>query len=67
MAIPVVEQKLCLGCGECVDVCEANAIRIIGEKARINYLKCYNHDKSNKSNCSACAQACPRDAIKLVD
>ncbi len=44
MAIPVVEQKLCTGCGECAEMCEANAIEIAGEKARIDYRKCYNYN-----------------------
>jgi ferredoxin len=64
MAIPVVEQKLCTGCGKCVEVCEANAIRTEGENARINYNKCYN---SNGSNCRTCADVCPKGAIRLVD
>ena len=64
MTIPVVEQKLCTGCGECVEVCEANAIRIVGEKARIDYNRCYN---TNGGNCRACVDVCPRGAIRLVD
>lgn len=64
MVIPVVEQKLCTGCGECAEMCEANAIGIVGEKARVDYRKCYNY---NGSNCSACVEVCPRGAIILVD
>lgn len=64
MTIPVVEQKLCTGCAECVEICEANAIITAGEKARIDYRKCYN---SNGRNCRACADVCPKDAIKFVD
>jgi ferredoxin len=64
MTIPVIEQKLCTGCGDCVEICEADAIRIVGEKVRIDYNRCYN---SKGSNCRACADVCPRGAIKLVD
>jgi len=64
MLIPVVEQKLCAGCGDCVDICGANAIRIVGETARISYNLCYN---SNGSDCRACADVCPRGAIRMVE
>jgi len=68
MVIPVVEQKLCTGCGECAEMCEANAIGIVGEKARVDYRKCYNnYNGNNGSNCSACVEVCPRGAIILVD
>ena len=63
MAIPVVEQKLCSGCGDCAETCEANAIEIVGEKARVDYHKCHNY---NGSNCSACVEVCSRGAIILV-
>jgi ferredoxin len=64
MTIPVVEQKLCTGCGDCVEICETNAISIVGEKARIDYSKCYN---AKGSNCRACADVCSKGAIKLID
>jgi hypothetical protein len=64
MAIPVIEQKLCTGCGDCAVVCEAHAIEITGEKARIAYTKCYSY---NKITCNACVEACPREAIFFID
>ena len=35
MGIPVVEQKRCTGCRECISVCEPNAIEIVDEKKRL--------------------------------
>jgi ferredoxin len=64
MAIPVVAQKLCTGCGECASACEANAIELLGEKAIIDYARC---SRNNGRNCSACVDVCPREAITLVD
>ncbi|MHC1611229.1 MAG: 4Fe-4S binding protein [Candidatus Methanospirareceae archaeon] len=64
MPIPVVEEKLCSGCGECAEICEAKAIEIVGEKASVEYYKCYNY---NGTNCSACVEVCPRGAIILID
>ncbi len=63
-AIPVVEQKLCTGCEQCAEACEAKAIKMVSEKARIEYEKCYSY---NGRNCRACVDACPRNAIGLVE
>ncbi|NQE05993.1 Indolepyruvate oxidoreductase subunit IorA [ANME-1 cluster archaeon GoMg1] len=59
MGIPVIEQKRCTGCRECVSVCGANAIEIVDEKAKIDYEKCYG----DTERCSACIEICPQGAI----
>ncbi|MCW3133808.1 MAG: 4Fe-4S binding protein [Methanophagales archaeon] len=59
MKIPVVEQKRCTGCRECIIVCEPNAIEIVNEKAIIDYGRCYG----NTAICSACIEICPQGAI----
>jgi ferredoxin len=64
MTIPVVEQKLCSGCGDCASVCEANAIELVGEKPIIDYERCTSY---NGSDCSACVDVCPREAITMKD
>ncbi|MBE0516306.1 MAG: 4Fe-4S binding protein [Methanophagales archaeon] len=64
MAIPVIEQKRCTGCGECAAVCEANAIEIIGEKARIEYTRCYSY---TGITCQSCMEVCQREAISFID
>ena len=40
MGIPVVEQKRCTGCRDCISVCEPNAIEIVDERAIIDYGRC---------------------------
>ena len=64
MAIPVVERKLCTGCGECATACEANAIEMLGEKAIINYERC---TRIHGRDCRACVDVCQREAITLID
>ncbi len=64
IAIPVVEQKLCTGCGECASVCETNAIEMVSEKAIIDYERCYSY---NGSDCRVCMEVCPKNAITLMD
>jgi ferredoxin len=64
IAIPIIEQKLCTGCGECAAVCEANAVEMVGEKAIIDYERCYSY---NGCDCSTCVDVCPRNAITLMD
>ena len=64
MAVPFIDPKLCAGCGECAAVCEANAIDITGEKAKIAYTSCYSY-KGN--TCRSCVEACPREAISFID
>lgn len=50
------EKKECCGCGACVDVCKAGAIRMVQDKEgfwypRVNQLKC--------KKCGQCKQVCP--------
>jgi NAD-dependent dihydropyrimidine dehydrogenase PreA subunit len=50
-----VNQDLCTGCGECVDVCPEDAIRIISASAVIQPDAC--------TECGKCADICPNGAI----
>ncbi len=63
MGIPVVEQKRCTGCRECLSVCEVNAIEIVNEKAVIDYSRCY----SDTGRCRACIENCLQGAIFEMD
>ncbi len=50
-----VDTKQCSGCTNCFPVCEADAIRIIANKAVIDLSKCVK--------CGKCVEVCPENAI----
>ncbi|MCD6263468.1 4Fe-4S binding protein [Candidatus Bathyarchaeota archaeon] len=51
------EPELCDGCGECVNICPAEAISVEGGKAKINEIVC--------NGCGVCIPTCPTDALDL--
>jgi uncharacterized protein (DUF362 family)/NAD-dependent dihydropyrimidine dehydrogenase PreA subunit len=53
---PIPTDK-CTACGQCVEICPKNAIRIMNQKAWIDYSKCIR--------CYCCAEICPDEAIDL--
>jgi Fe-S-cluster-containing hydrogenase component 2 len=53
-----VNESLCTGCGECVELCPAGAIRVVDGLARIDQGLC--------EGCEACVSACPNGAILVV-
>ena len=53
---PVVDSKICEGCGQCVDLCPQNAIQLKDGIAVIDEDKC--------RNCRKCVKVCPVSAIK---
>ncbi len=56
MQYRVTENK-CTGCGACMDVCPAEAIRMTDGHATIT-MECID--------CGACPRVCPEGAIKQV-
>jgi ferredoxin len=54
-AILSVDTKQCTGCSACFTVCEADAVRIIANKAVIDVSKCVK--------CGKCLEVCPENAI----
>jgi len=55
MAVNINKNK-CNGCGTCVDICPADAIKIEQEKAVVS---------DECVECGACVNACPNEAISL--
>jgi NAD-dependent dihydropyrimidine dehydrogenase PreA subunit len=51
----VVDQEKCNGCGDCVEACPLEAIKIEGEKSVVDPETC--------GDCGACVDACPNEAI----
>lgn len=52
---PVVQKDECIGCGECLKVCPAGAIRIENNKSIVDRSKCIG--------CASCIAACPTSAM----
>lgn len=53
--MPVVDEELCDGCGVCREVCEFNAITILGGKPLVFEELCHS--------CNSCVTFCPQKAI----
>lgn len=56
-AKPLVNRRLCQGCGICAKGCPKGAIRMTGHKAKIKYSRCIH--------CYCCYELCPHKSIHL--
>ncbi|SFB23350.1 adenylylsulfate reductase subunit B [Acetitomaculum ruminis DSM 5522] len=53
-----IDEKSCVGCKKCVEVCPGNLIKIINDKACIKRQKdCWG--------CTSCIKECKKNAIKF--
>ena len=57
-----IDQKKCIGCGGCANVCPARLIRVFddGEKTKMIF------HLERCTYCARCAEVCPEDAIKMT-
>lgn len=53
----VVEAATCIGCGDCVELCQFGALAVPGEICEVDYARCVG--------CGVCAVSCPTDALHL--
>lgn len=56
--VSVVDPESCIGCGECVDLCQVTAIEIKDDKAITNQDYCMG--------CGNCVSQCPSGSLSLV-
>lgn len=49
-----IDAETCTGCGGCIDLCPAIAIRMINNAARVNSERC--------KGCYSCTTICPVEA-----
>jgi Na+-translocating ferredoxin:NAD+ oxidoreductase subunit B len=52
-----VDENLCAGCGECVDVCQFNALSLNGS-VTVSEVRCVG--------CGVCVPVCPQGALAMV-
>lgn len=52
----VIDEKKCVGCGRCVEICPGNLLTLSNSRAKIRDVRdCWG--------CTACVKTCPVDAI----
>ncbi|MGQ4833682.1 MAG: 4Fe-4S binding protein [Candidatus Asgardarchaeia archaeon] len=54
-----VNQDKCIGCGDCVTICQLDARRIVNGKAKVNPYLCVG--------CGACAEICKSNATEMIE
>lgn len=53
-----VDANLCLGCGDCLESCQFNALALNEAVVEVNQIRCVG--------CGVCVPACPENALGLV-
>lgn len=56
--LAVVDEELCIACGECLEYCQFNALDLEDDLCRV--------DPANCVGCGLCVPACPEDALVLI-
>jgi uncharacterized protein (DUF362 family)/Pyruvate/2-oxoacid:ferredoxin oxidoreductase delta subunit len=54
---PVQEEAQCAGCGECAEICPAEAIQLKAKQLAFDYDRCIR--------CFCCQEVCPQDSIRF--
>ena len=53
--VPTIDESRCNGCRKCADLCEFNALAVIGEKVLVFPELCHS--------CEGCREICPEQAV----
>lgn len=56
---PFIDDKICNGCGLCVQYCPESSLQIIEDKVKVDLRYC--------KGCSICKNECAQDAITMVE
>ena len=55
---PKIDEKLCDGCGMCIDACPSEVLVLENEKAKVA-------NEDDCTECEICVDECPNNAIKM--
>ena len=62
---PVINKKLCIGCGACVQFCENDSVKLDRTIGPIVHTKNLEINQDECVNCYLCEENCPVEAIWL--
>lgn len=62
---PVINKKLCIGCGACVQFCENDSVKLDRTIGPIVHIKNLEINQDECVNCYLCEENCPVEAIWL--
>jgi NAD-dependent dihydropyrimidine dehydrogenase PreA subunit len=57
---PHIDEELCIGCGECVDICPNEVLELENEKAVVI-------DEDECVGCESCIEVCEQEAITVEE
>ena len=63
LVFPKIDRNTCTGCGDCVDVCHANALAIQELKAVIQNPDLCDYCTDCEAVCPVCAITCPFEVV----